>query len=114
MTTKPEQFAGGTHLGGESCAEECSNRPFFVPNAQRSAIGGAQDRGLGVARLSGRRESGDSAVSSTTNCVTLPVKDEKGLSVRVVGIELNVESWVKNVLVPALLDEFIEKNGEPR
>ena len=112
MTTEPEQFAGGALLAGGGCGKECANRPFSVSNAQRSAIGGAQDRDLGVPRLPGHREPGDSAAPNTTNCVTLQAQKRNGVRLRAVGIELDVRGWVKNVLIPALIDEFIEGNGK--
>jgi hypothetical protein len=112
VTTKPEQFAGGALLAGGGCGEDCANRIFSLPNAQRSAIGGAQDRDLGAPRLPGHRESGDSAAPITTNCVTLPAQRRNGVRLRAVGIGLDVRVWVKNVFIPALIDEFIERNGK--
>jgi hypothetical protein len=74
----------------------------------------AQGRDLDVLRASGHPESHESAATDTTNCVTLAARRQKGLSVRVAGINLDAEGWVKNVLVPVLVDEFIKENGDPR
>jgi hypothetical protein len=112
VTTEPEQFGGGVLLAGGGCGKECANPPSPVPNARKSAMGGAQDRDLGESRLPGHRELSDSANSTTTNCVTLPVQRRNGVRLRAVGIELDVRGWVKNVLIPALIDEFIEGNGK--
>jgi len=74
VTTEPEQFGGGALLAGGGCGKECANPFSPVPNARKSTIGGTQDRDLGSSRLPGHRESSDSAASTTTNCVTLPVR----------------------------------------
>ena len=114
MKIKPEQLAGGALLGDESSMEVRAECPLSIPNAEKLAMTGSQGRHLGAPKAPGCCESNDSGASFTTKCVTLAAQKDKRVCLRVVGVKLDVEAWVKNVLVPALVDEFIEQNGKPR
>jgi len=107
-------FAGSTSLSGKSCADVWVDGPRSTPNSQKFTIGGGQGRDFDVLRVPGHPEPGESAASSTIKCVTLATQRQRDVSLRVVGIKLDAEGWVKNVLIPALVEKFIDENGDPR
>ena len=112
--TDEKQFGGGALLDGESCANVCADGHRSAPNAQNFAMAGAQGPDFDVLGLANHADLRESATSSTAKCATLAAQRPKGVSFRVIGIKLDAEGWVKNVLVPALVDEFIKENGDPR
>jgi hypothetical protein len=122
---KPEQLAGGRRLCDESRGE--------VSAKETQSSLGARDLTVGISRalqgpLLGFAVPHQAPVcgsSITTNCDRLPARGQssdsggpftaqgqRGESLRAVDIKLDVQGWVKNVLVPALVDEFIEENGK--
>lgn len=111
MTHKQKQFAGGTLAHSGSNAEVRADRLNSILVAPKIAMGCSQTNDPGVPELPGRGKLAHYGASTTGNCDTLPAKWRKGESLRAVEIELDVRSWVKNVLIPALVDEFIEENG---
>ena len=110
MTYKPEQFTGGALLAGESSEVVCADHPTPSRSNRKLAVAGAPERGLARTPVQRRRGSGDFGVSDTDNCVTLPAHQQQGTVNEIVGIRLDVRSWVENVLIPVLVDEFLEKD----
>lgn len=84
----------------------------FVSNRPENRIGMLTDERSGRPELPGHRKLARDAGLTTGKCATLPARERKGESLPAVEIELDVRSWVKNVLIPALVDEFIEENGK--
>ena len=109
-----KQFVGGTFLDGESRTEVCADRRCSALNSEQPAMAAAQGREHALVRVPGHTELREPATCSTPKCATLAAQRQKDVSLRVVGIKLDAEGWVKNVLIPALIDEFIKENGDPR
>jgi hypothetical protein len=87
---KKRQFAGGTLLDGESCANVCADGLRSAPNAQNFAMAGAQGPDVDVLGVAGHADLRESATSSTAMCATLAAQRQKGVSLRVVGIQREV------------------------
>lgn len=71
MTSKPEQFAGGTLSQADSNGEVWADRLNSFVDAVKIALGCSQNSDPGIRELPGQTKSPDPAASNTTNCVTL-------------------------------------------
>jgi hypothetical protein len=112
MMRIPKQSVGGKPPHDGCSVEVFVNRLNSLLGALRIAMGGSQTSDLGAPGLPALGKMGDYGASITSNCDTLPQKGQRPESRRAVDIELDVRDWVKNVLVPALVDEFIKQNGK--